>query len=152
MQRNQRGFTLVELLVAVGIIGVLASITAVSVGSARGKARDARRIADVKSVQNSLELYFNNLEKYPTTAAEVTIARDYSICSVSTALVNATTCTAAQGAAILAPMPGAPTPPTTNAYKYNSADGSTYTIKFTLENITNGLSAAEHTATPTGIQ
>lgn len=59
MKHTNKGFTLVELLVVVAIIGLLAGIAVVSVNSVRVKARDAKRIADVKQIQNALELYNN---------------------------------------------------------------------------------------------
>jgi prepilin-type N-terminal cleavage/methylation domain-containing protein len=55
--RNKKGFTLIELLVVIAIIGLLSTLAVVSLNSARGKARDARRISDVKTVQTALELY-----------------------------------------------------------------------------------------------
>src|SRR3989338_886658 len=59
MKHTNKGFTLVELLVVVAIIGLLAGIAVVSVNSVRVKARDARRLADAKQLQNALELYNN---------------------------------------------------------------------------------------------
>lgn len=70
MKHTNKGFTLVELLVVVAIIGLLAGIAVVSVNSVRVKARDAKRIADVKQIQNALELYNNTKGgQYPPTAA-----------------------------------------------------------------------------------
>ena len=65
------GFTLVELLVAVGIIGVLASVSMVSVNSIRVKARDSKRISDIKQVQNALEAYYSSNNLYPSATVAV---------------------------------------------------------------------------------
>ena len=55
-QIQQRGFTLIELLVVIAIIGVLSTMAVVSLNSARGKARDARRVSDVKQLSTLLEM------------------------------------------------------------------------------------------------
>ena len=62
---KRTGFTLLELLVVIAIIGLLASIITVSVNLARIKARDAKRIADFKQIQNALALYYDDNGKYP---------------------------------------------------------------------------------------
>lgn len=62
---KQRGFTLIELLVVIAIIGVLSTLAVVSFGSARAKARDAQRIAQIKQLQTSLELYYADNSSYP---------------------------------------------------------------------------------------
>lgn len=58
-KRNQKGFTLIELLIVVAIIGLLATLAIVSLNTAREKANDTKRIADLKSMQTALELYWN---------------------------------------------------------------------------------------------
>lgn len=63
---HRRGFTLIELLVVIAIIGILSSIVLTNLNSARQKARDVKRIADIKQLQLSLALYFDaNYGKYP---------------------------------------------------------------------------------------
>ena len=56
MKIKQRGFTLIELLVVIAIIGLLSTMAVVSLNSARGKARDARRVSDVKQLSTILEM------------------------------------------------------------------------------------------------
>lgn len=68
MFSSSKGFTLIELLVVIAIIGLLASTVFASLGSARGKARDARRLSDLKAVQTALELYYASNGAYPSTA------------------------------------------------------------------------------------
>ena len=77
---NRRGFTLIELLTVIAIIGILASIVLVSLSSARSKARDARRVADIKTLQVALEEYFNDNLSYPPTLGDSTkglVAKGY---------------------------------------------------------------------------
>ncbi len=65
MFQKNKGFTLIELLVVIAIIGLLASIVLVSLNSARAKARDVRRVADLKQVQTALEMYYDTNGSYP---------------------------------------------------------------------------------------
>lgn len=60
------GFTLIELLVVISIISLLSSIVLTSVNSARAKARDARRMADITALRNALALYYDDTNgSYP---------------------------------------------------------------------------------------
>ena len=67
MTKNKFGFTLIELLVVIAIIGILSSVVLASLNSARQKARDARRVADIKQLQLALELYYDACRNYPTS-------------------------------------------------------------------------------------
>jgi len=66
MSKNQKGFTLVELLVVIAIIGTLSGIVLVSLGSARGKARDAVRQSDMRQMVSAQELYYSDNDAYLT--------------------------------------------------------------------------------------
>lgn len=65
--KKKSGFTLMELLIVIAIIGILLSIAIASYLSTQKKTRDTRRINDMKAIQNAWELYFaDNSGTYPT--------------------------------------------------------------------------------------
>jgi len=67
--RQERGFTLIELLVVIAIIGILSATVLVSLNSARTKARDAKRVADIQTIRTALELYYFDNGRYPSEYA-----------------------------------------------------------------------------------
>ncbi len=58
--KSEKGFTLIELLVVIAIIGILATLVLLQLGTARSRARDAKRIADVSQLRAAIELYYED--------------------------------------------------------------------------------------------
>lgn len=58
--KSNKGFTLIELLVVIAIIGILAGIVLVSLGGARTSARDAKRQADIRSINTAMVLCYDD--------------------------------------------------------------------------------------------
>jgi type II secretion system protein G len=148
MKNNKKGFTLIELLVVIAILGLLTTIALVSLGGARSKARDARRLSDIKQIQTALELYYNEAGQYPTAATLGMLVPS------NTAIPK-----------ITGYMEKLPIDPNTNevsscytgllsgatTYTYQSTNGATYTIGYCLTSAVSGAKAGANTATPATI-
>ena len=65
--QNSRGFTLVELLIVIAIIGVLTTLLMANFIGVRQRARDAQRKSDVRQIQAALELYRSDQGSYPSS-------------------------------------------------------------------------------------
>ena len=121
---KQSGFTLIELLVVIAIIGLLATLSVLALNNARAKSRDAKRLADVKQIQTSLELYFNSTGHYPTVEEFNTGKIEHYSSTVGTTTY-------------MVEIPSAPTPAdgscsnSDNNYTYiPNAEGSDYDLNF----------------------
>ncbi len=68
-KKQKQGFTLIELLVVISIIGLLSMISVVALGSARAKARDSRRLTDIKAIGTAIDLYILDYDHSPYLGA-----------------------------------------------------------------------------------
>ena len=64
-QPREAGFTLVELLIVIMIIGILAAIAIVALQNALDKAKQRGTMADMRTVSMALETYRTDMEGYP---------------------------------------------------------------------------------------
>jgi prepilin-type N-terminal cleavage/methylation domain-containing protein len=63
--KGKRGFTLVELIVVFSVIAILASLLVLGMTETRNRSRDSDRQADLRLMQNAIELYKNKYGRYP---------------------------------------------------------------------------------------
>ncbi|MDD4784932.1 MAG: type II secretion system protein [Candidatus Shapirobacteria bacterium] len=124
MKKNKKnkGFTLFELLVSISIIGILTALASVAFSGAQKKARDARRLQDVKAVQTAAEQWYsqNNYIYQASAGTWGTILAVYPV-----------------------------DPKTGVAYRYTHPDATnnTYCVCAEVENPANGNSVAGNSAT-----
>ena len=149
LPKNKKGFTLIELLVVIAIIGLLSTLSILSLNTARARARDAKRIADVKQIQTALEMYYNDVGSYPLTAS-ITAGSPISSSNGVYMMAVPTAPTPIDGTACV-------TASTTAIYNYNSTTttgvSSTYSIAYCLGAAVNDVTGnAVHYATPAGIR
>lgn len=67
-QKRQSGFTIVELLIVIVIIGILAGLVVTQILGATAKARDTERKTDLDQIANQLEAYYAKRGGYPTAS------------------------------------------------------------------------------------
>ncbi len=150
--KKTKGFTLIELLVVIAIIGILSTLAVVALNSARSKARDAKRVADIKQVQTALELYYNDASAYPSTTGTLGNGNFAVLCKGTSGTGFVATGATPCGAGATVYMGQVPKDPGSNTYLYNGGDSNTYGITFSLEGTVGDLAASSHTASQTGIQ
>ncbi len=67
---DQLGFTLIELMIVIVILGVLSMIGVTAFSSSQVRSRDAKRKGDLANFQKTLEFYYNDYNRFPLSDAE----------------------------------------------------------------------------------
>ncbi|MCU0679963.1 MAG: type II secretion system GspH family protein, partial [Planctomycetes bacterium] len=142
-ERKINAFTLIELLVVIAIIAILTTLSVLALQSAREKARNSKRIADIKQLKTALELYYNDANGYPPASAFVT-GSALSYTDSQSGQVNT----------YINQIPSSPIPADgdctqqNNSYSYSSANPSTYTLSYCLGGNTQSIPDGINIATP----
>jgi general secretion pathway protein G len=133
------GFTLVELLVVISIIGIISSLGLFTFTSSQQRARDAARKSDIKNMETALRIYFNDKGAYPKSDASFQMQAcdpgGTSSCVWGSPWQVGTT-------VYMQTVPKDPKAPAQN-YRYNYIDSDNFTFQACLENSTdvNGIAS-----------
>lgn len=120
----RKGFTLIEMLVVLTIIGIVMALSLFGISSSRETARDANRKADLELIRSGLEIYKADCNDYPPSA---------SIIGGSPLVGDGTPTTCASTNTYIASIPKDPLD-TARLYRYARLTPTTYVICAALEN------------------
>lgn len=119
MIKIKNAFTLLELLIVIGIIGILVALATVSYSATQKSSRDARRKQDMAAIQNAMEQYYSGTNfTYPNGNCQGAIGN-------STYMKTAW-----------------PTDPDGSAYTTSTCSTTAYCVCALMEKTTAGNSAA----------
>lgn len=131
MQYQKGGFTIVELLIVIVVIGILAAITIVAFNGVQERTRNAKTINAVKEIAKIYQSYAVDHGAYPGAGSNYCIGTDYEggLCWDNRTYTENTFA----NTAILTVVSKIPQPSTTRVYR-NSTDGSRAGILFVNPN------------------
>lgn len=133
MKKN--GFTLIEILIVIAILGILSAMLLGNVFTSQRKARDLQRKSDIRQIGQALELYYQDFGNYPLVDlnGQILGCGDSGVgaCEWGESSLMQTT---ADGQEIIY-MALVPADPRAGSYFYDTdADGSYYQLYTRLEN------------------
>lgn len=126
--QRQSGFTLIEIMVVMVIIGILASMSLGTFLTSQQKSRDSQRKSDLKQIRNSLDMYFNDKGQYPVGSNGLIMGcNNAQTCQWGSAFQDQ------HGTVYMIQLPQEQQ--SDQIYRYESSTGQNYQLYARLENI-----------------
>ena len=159
---DQKRLTIIEILIVVAVIGLIGTLAAIAVSSARANMRDAARLSHVRQMQSALEDYFVKNNTYPVS--EKVVALGYGSVGCLNTDGSQASCEAGSTGVLARSIPAAISAGlrglsscggAVNAYCYSALNGGvTYGIQFELENtiVSTKLQKGLNCAMPEGMK
>ncbi len=125
---RSRGFTLLELVIVITIIGIISAIVLVALGESRAKGRDGQRAAQTQEFLKAFELYYSDNGAYPSDGLMGTYRQPVQISVIGSSLTNS---------GYIKRIPDDPFYDAAEGYLYCSNNaGDTYALLVNIENET----------------
>lgn len=80
---SRHGFTIVELLVVIVVMGVLFSVGVSAYSGVQQKTRDTQRVSDMKTIMKALEMYKTQTGEYPPVSTGTNTISGWEVSSIS---------------------------------------------------------------------
>ncbi len=89
MEKREHGFTLIELMIVIAIIGILAAVAIPQFSAYRIRSYNSAAMADIKNAENAQEAYFVDYQTYTNSLSNL-LSSDYGLVLSSGVIMNIT--------------------------------------------------------------